>query len=217
MRSLRQLVATDGNGLRVFLRFLRPSDLRPVATGCDRGAPKGLHPFESLSRQKGLAPAKGSLSRCGKRWALASVNVWGHGELLRAGFVLRSALSHPELIEQHKPLRVELIVPDALRDESDPLRVVRRNPEGLVDDGAIDPGPERPRRSRIVRLQRKRTFDLRVDAPVAELGEVQLTRVAGLERAAGEQKAEERRSCRIIRRPGGEAERQGFTRFADLG
>src|SRR4029453_745684 len=194
MRSLRQLVATDGNGLRVFLRFLRPSDLRPVATGCDRGAPKGLHPFESLSSQESLARAKGSLSRCGKRCALASVNVWGHGELLRAGFVLRSALSHPELIEQHRPLRVELIVPDSLRDESDPLRVVRRNPGRLVDDGAIDLGPERPRRrrewgrppgpggprrSRIVRLQRKRTFDLRVDAPVAELGEVQLTRVAG--------------------------------------
>ena len=33
MRCLRQQVATDGNGFRLFPRFLTLSDLRPVATG----------------------------------------------------------------------------------------------------------------------------------------------------------------------------------------
>jgi hypothetical protein len=39
MRSTRQAVATDSNGLRLFLRLLSVSDLRPVATGCNHGAP----------------------------------------------------------------------------------------------------------------------------------------------------------------------------------
>jgi len=39
MRWTRQLVATDGNGFRVFLRFVSASDLQPFATGCNHGAP----------------------------------------------------------------------------------------------------------------------------------------------------------------------------------
>jgi hypothetical protein len=39
MRSDRQLVATHGNGFRLFEPFLAASDLRPVAAGCDRSAP----------------------------------------------------------------------------------------------------------------------------------------------------------------------------------
>jgi len=39
MRSKWQLVATHGNGFSAFLRFLRPLDLRPIATGCNHGAP----------------------------------------------------------------------------------------------------------------------------------------------------------------------------------
>jgi len=39
MRSDRQLVATGGNGFRLFEPFSRPLDLPPVATGCDRWAP----------------------------------------------------------------------------------------------------------------------------------------------------------------------------------
>jgi hypothetical protein len=35
----RQLVATDGNGFGLFLRFSGPPDLPPVATACDRSAP----------------------------------------------------------------------------------------------------------------------------------------------------------------------------------
>jgi hypothetical protein len=56
MRSKRQPVATRGNGFRLFLRFLRPSDLRPVATGCNHGAPKRLH--SSLSDKATTAPAE---------------------------------------------------------------------------------------------------------------------------------------------------------------
>jgi hypothetical protein len=36
MRSDPQLVATHGNGFRVFEQFARPSDLPSVAAGCDR-------------------------------------------------------------------------------------------------------------------------------------------------------------------------------------
>lgn len=37
----RQPVATHGNGFRLFLRFWWQRDLRPVATDCNHGAPKG--------------------------------------------------------------------------------------------------------------------------------------------------------------------------------
>jgi hypothetical protein len=37
-RSLQEIQGPS-NSFRVFLRFLRPSDLRPVATGCNHGAP----------------------------------------------------------------------------------------------------------------------------------------------------------------------------------
>ena len=42
---LRQLVATQRNGLRVFQPFSALSHLPPVATGCDRSAEDG---FERL-------------------------------------------------------------------------------------------------------------------------------------------------------------------------
>jgi hypothetical protein len=43
MELRRQPLATNGNGFRVFEPFSRPSDLRPVAIGCDRSAPKAPH------------------------------------------------------------------------------------------------------------------------------------------------------------------------------
>jgi hypothetical protein len=36
----RQLVATHGNGFRLFVPFSRPFDLPLVAMGCDRSAPQ---------------------------------------------------------------------------------------------------------------------------------------------------------------------------------
>jgi len=39
MRSDRQPVATGGNGFGLISRIGRQRDLRPVATGCDHGAP----------------------------------------------------------------------------------------------------------------------------------------------------------------------------------
>jgi hypothetical protein len=39
MRSDRQPVAADGNGLGLFLQFLRRLDLPLIATGCDHWAP----------------------------------------------------------------------------------------------------------------------------------------------------------------------------------
>ena len=43
MRSDRQLVATGGNGFRLFEPLLGRSGLQPVATGCARLAPQRLH------------------------------------------------------------------------------------------------------------------------------------------------------------------------------
>src|SRR5712691_7236139 len=39
MERLRQLVANHGNGFGLLWRFSGPGDLRPVATGCNHGAP----------------------------------------------------------------------------------------------------------------------------------------------------------------------------------
>ena len=39
MRSKRQLVATDGKSFRLVEPFFGGSDLRPVATDCNHGAP----------------------------------------------------------------------------------------------------------------------------------------------------------------------------------
>jgi len=39
MRSSRQLVATDGKGLGLFLRLQRRTDSQLMATGCAHGAP----------------------------------------------------------------------------------------------------------------------------------------------------------------------------------
>jgi hypothetical protein len=39
MRSFRQAVATEGNGFGLLAPVSRGSDLRPVAKGCNQGAP----------------------------------------------------------------------------------------------------------------------------------------------------------------------------------
>src|SRR5207237_10515626 len=39
MERLRQPVAVGGNGFGLLWRFSGPGDLRPVATGCNHGAP----------------------------------------------------------------------------------------------------------------------------------------------------------------------------------
>src|SRR5207247_11400807 len=44
MERLRQPVATHGNGFRLFEPLSRAFHLRPIATGCNHGAPQRLHP-----------------------------------------------------------------------------------------------------------------------------------------------------------------------------
>jgi hypothetical protein len=62
MRSDRQLVATGGNGFVLISRIRRQRDLRPVATGCDHGAPQRLH-FQSpfLAKETAHYPGSGRL------------------------------------------------------------------------------------------------------------------------------------------------------------
>ena len=47
MQRWSQLVATGGNGFRLFEPFSRLSRLRTVATGCDRLAPLMLNPEDA--------------------------------------------------------------------------------------------------------------------------------------------------------------------------
>jgi hypothetical protein len=50
MERLRQPVAAGGNGIGLFSRFREPADLPLIATGCNHGAPLGLHPLLSAFR-----------------------------------------------------------------------------------------------------------------------------------------------------------------------
>jgi hypothetical protein len=61
MRSDPQLDATDGNGFGLVSPLLRESDLRPIATGCNHGAPQGLH--RSLSKLATAARSRLRLQR----------------------------------------------------------------------------------------------------------------------------------------------------------
>src|ERR687888_2374801 len=67
MRSSRQLVATRGNGLRLFPPCSGPRHLPPVATGCNHGAPLTLHHNQSLS-----VPRAATLNRQPRRFAMAA-------------------------------------------------------------------------------------------------------------------------------------------------
>ena len=48
MELRTQPVATDGNGFRLFLRFLVAEHLPLSATSCNHGAPQRLHPRGAL-------------------------------------------------------------------------------------------------------------------------------------------------------------------------
>jgi hypothetical protein len=55
MERLRQPMATHGNGSRLFSPLPRRSDLPLIATGCNHGAPQGLHHSLSVLKTGRLA------------------------------------------------------------------------------------------------------------------------------------------------------------------
>ena len=64
-------------------------------------------------------------------------------------------------------------------------RVVDGHPRRLVDDLVVDACPERAGGARVVGLEREGLGDLGVDASVAELGGIEVSRVVGAEGVAG--------------------------------
>ena len=59
----------------------------------------------------------------------------------------------PELVDQHLPHRVVLVVADALREDVDDLRADERHPWRLVDGLAVDALPQAARGARVRRLR----------------------------------------------------------------
>jgi hypothetical protein len=59
---------------------------------------------------------------------------------------------HPELVDQWAPERVELVVADAARHQVGRPRRDHRQPDGLIDESALDSPPERDRALRTRRL-----------------------------------------------------------------
>jgi hypothetical protein len=95
------------------------------------------------------------------------------------------ASANPELIEQHVPERVVLVVADARAEHRHRAQVVHGQPRGVVDELVLDPAPELTCRGGVARLQRRGPGGLRVDPPVAELGDVEVVRAVRHEGTPG--------------------------------
>src|SRR5262249_12763400 len=97
----------------------------------------------------------------------------------------------PQLVDEHWQVGVELIITDTRGKHDQGLWVVDRPAWCLGHDLLVDARPERPGRTGIVGLEREGLGDLGVDPVVAELGCVDVARVAREERLAGQQRADE--------------------------
>src|SRR5215471_21588816 len=109
--------------------------------------------------------------------------------LLPGGRFARSM--DPQLVDEHWQVGVELIITDTRGKHDRGLWVVDRHPWCLAHDLLVDARPEPPGRTGIVGLERERLGDLGVDPVVAELGCIDVARVAREERLAGQQRADE--------------------------
>src|SRR5262249_56645092 len=98
---------------------------------------------------------------------------------------------NPQLVNEHGPVRVELIVADARGKHHQGTGVLDRHPPCLVDNLAVDARPERRGSVGIAGLEHEGLLDLRVDPLVAELGSIQVHRIARDKGAAGQQRADE--------------------------
>src|SRR5262245_31518918 len=94
--------------------------------------------------------------------------------------------ANPELVDQHLPHRVVLVVADALRDDVDDLRADERHPGRLVDGLAVSALPQPTCGVRVRRLLCLGFDDPTVDPGVAESRGVRVRR-AGQERGTREE------------------------------
>ena len=84
-----------------------------------------------------------------------------------------------------------MVVADTCGKHDQGARVVDGHPGGLADQLVVDVRPECRGGTGIVDLEREGLADLGVDAMVAELGGVEVGRVAGEEGVAGQQWGDE--------------------------
>ena len=97
----------------------------------------------------------------------------------------------PQLVYEHGEVGVELVVADTCGEHYQGARVVDRHPGSLVDDLLVDARPERLCGIGSTGLEGEGLFDLSVDLLVAELGGIEVARVARDEGVAGQQCADE--------------------------
>ena len=108
-----------------------------------------------------------------------------------AGSAGAESSTDPQLIDEHRPVGVELVVADTPGKQHQGAWVVDRHPRSLTHDLVVDACPERPGRAGIVGLERESLGDLGVDPVVAELGGVDVAQVVREEGLAGQQRADE--------------------------
>jgi hypothetical protein len=128
--------------------------------------------------EQALAPARGSgvifsATRAGP------VDLWNSIVRGAAGAARDGTPQpHPELIKQQLPERVVLVIADSLRQCDRDARVEERQPGRAVRELSVDFSPLFRRDSRTLRLEGGRMAALGIDLRVAELGDVQVSRVA---------------------------------------
>src|SRR5260221_3964935 len=100
-------------------------------------------------------------------------------------------LTDPELVDEHGPEGIELVVADAYGNQDQGARVVEGHPGGLADDLVVDARPEVRGGVGISGFERESQRCLGVDPAVAERAVVDVGRIIGEERAAGEERVDE--------------------------
>src|SRR5258708_34607243 len=119
--------------------------------------------------------------------------------------VIHATLVDPELVDQHVPVGVELVVAYPGGEECQVARVVQRYPRCLGGEFAVDGSPGTCGCGGIDRLGCQCAVRLGVGLRVAEFRLVEVVRIVGEEGAAGEQRVDEVGGCRVVLVPGGES------------
>src|SRR5215469_12158183 len=113
-------------------------------------------------------------------------------------------LADPELVDEHVPVGVVLVVACPGGEEGQVARVVQRYPWCLVGEFAVDGSPAGCGCGGVAGLGCQCALGLGVDLRVAEFRLVDVVGIAGEEGGAGEQRADEVGGRRVVLVPGEE-------------
>src|SRR5260221_12797754 len=113
--------------------------------------------------------------------------------------VIHATLVDPELVDQHVPVGVELVVAYPGGEECQVARVVQRYPRCLVGEFAVDGSPGTCGCGGIDRLGCQCAVRLSVGLRVAEFRLVEVVRIVGAGGEAGGQPADAGRECPVVR------------------